>query len=351
MNLYRKLSQIGFLKNNYAFKFLFVAFIGIHIPLIGILFFALYADRMVSPNSVLIFALIMTLFACGSTLFILKKLIRPIEVASKALNDYRTKRTISVLPTEFTDEAGLLMKNIQQSIEVNEAFIIEKQDLMYLLSHDLRTFTGNSKSLSKLILDEHPSGAIQELAELIYQSTTQQFHFIDSFIRLIKEQDEISKQVLDVKEIDLQNVALEVESQVSQQLAMKNIILVATIKITQVKLHINQDLLIRVLVNVIDNAIKFSFPGKEIILDIWIEKSKLYLKISDSGLGFDPINKEEIFKKFTNQGRLGTANETSTGIGLYLCRKIIEKHNGQLLAESKGLNQGAVFSIVFDTAD
>ncbi|MFM2368584.1 MAG: hypothetical protein RL619_884, partial [Bacteroidota bacterium] len=66
---------------------------------------------------------------------------------------------------------------------------------------------------------------------------------------------------------------------------------------------------------------------------------------SDSGIGFDPKYKEELFRKFTNRGRLGTANEPSTGIGLYLCKKIVEKYHGKLTAESEGANKGATFSI------
>ena len=113
MKLYDKLSNISFLKKSYAFKFLFVAFIGIHIPLIGILFFVLYAKNTISPDSILIFALIMTLLATLITLLILNKLIRPILLASKSLDEYRNNRILSELPTQYTDEAGLLMRNIQ----------------------------------------------------------------------------------------------------------------------------------------------------------------------------------------------------------------------------------------------
>lgn len=46
--------------------------------------------------------------------------------------------------------------------------------------------------------------------------------------------------------------------------------------------------------------------------------------------------------------RLGTANESSTGIGLYLCKKIIEKNKGTLIAASEGKNKGDEFRIEFD---
>lgn len=346
MKLYQQLSQVSFLQNSYAFKFLFITFLGIHIPLIGILFFVLYSKSAIPPGTLLLFALVMTLVATGITLVILKKLIMPIEIASKALNNYQNNRTVTMLPTEFKDEAGLLMKNIHRSIQETEDFITEKQDLMYLLSHDLRTFSGNSQSLSKMILDENPSSAVRELTELIYESTTQQFHFIDSFIKLIKEQDEISKKEIHFKKINLHKVLSDVADQVGQQLTKKNIELISSVKIAEAQIQIDAELLIRVLVNLIDNAIKFSFAESEIRLDVCTDKTKLVLTVTDSGLGFDPSHKDELFKKFTNKSKLGTANEHSTGIGLYLCKKIIERHQGAIVAKSRGINQGAQFSII-----
>jgi signal transduction histidine kinase len=348
MKLYRKLSKISFLKKSYAYKFLFVTFIGIHIPLIGLLFFVLFRKQDISTHSVIIFTLIMTLLATGITLLLLKRLVKPIEKASGALDNYRNNRVLSDLPMEFEDEAGLLLCNIQKAIIENEKYISDKQDLVYLLSHDLRAFTGNAQSLARLILEEQPSGSIKEFAELIEESTNQQFAFIETFIQLIKEEDEISKKILNKKKIQLSSVLSFVEELVAQKLAAKKIQLITSLEVNEVFLKIEADLLIRVLVNLIDNAIKFSFPESEIKVRVFLKEGELVLVVSDSGLGFDSHYNNELFKKFTNRSRLGTANEPSTGIGLYLCKKIVEKHEGRLLAESEGVNQGATFFVFFE---
>jgi hypothetical protein len=62
-------------------------------------------------------------------------------------------------------------------------FIVEKQDLIYLLSHDLKTFAGQPL-LASLILEANPSNEIKELAELIYQSSNQQFLDIENFFKI-----------------------------------------------------------------------------------------------------------------------------------------------------------------------
>lgn len=348
MLLYKKLSQISFLSKSYVFKFLFVAFIGIHIPLIGLLFFVLYGNFSISPNTVLIFALIMTLLASAVTLLILKQLVRPIEIASKALRSYRNERQVPDLPLNYYDEAGYLMSNIQESIVEHEKFIVEKQDLIYLLSHDLKTFAGQPQSLARLILDENPTDTVKELAELIYQSSNQQFMYIENLLKLLKEQDEVLKMNPDLKTIHFYSIIETVEKQVKELLEIKKIKLTVSIQVEEKELLIEEELLIRVLMNLINNAIKFSFPNSEIHLKIHEENSKLIISILDNGIGFDQNQSEELFKKFTKMSQLGTSNEASTGIGLYLCRKIVEKNRGKLTGISTGQNKGAIFTITFN---
>lgn len=345
------LSKISFLKKSYAFKFLFIAFIGIHIPLIGILFFVLYSNHSISVNSILFFSLVMTLFATVVTLVIINQLIRPIVIASKALNEYRTNRKLSVLPSQYEDEAGLLMRNIQESIDEAESFINEKQDLIYMISHDLRNFAGNPQSLAKLIIEENPSDSVKNMAELICESTDLQFRYIENFIKLLKQQDEIAKSNSIAKTIQIAPILPAINEQVSQLLVQKNIKLVSDITVGEAVLKIDPELLIQVLVNLISNAIKFSYAGSEILLKIFKDNEKIVFIVSDKGIGFDQTQIDEMFKKFTKMGKLGTANETSTGIGLYLCKKIIDKNGGKLSATSLGRNKGATFTIVFSFKD
>jgi signal transduction histidine kinase len=311
--------------------------------LIGLLFFVLYGSKAISANSILIFSLVMTLVATGATLYFLKLLIKPIEVASKALDDYRLERIVPSLPTYFSDEAGLLMRNIQESIAENEKFITEKQDLVYLLSHDLRNFIGNSKSVALLILEEVPSNSISELAELILQSTEQQYNYIENFIKLLKEQDQIIEKKSENEMVQFSSIFSVVSKQLDQLLSHKSITLNLSIEVEEALMKIDKILLIRVLVNLIDNAIKFSFPNSKIKVRIYVQDSKLIFKIADKGLGFDQKQSDELFGKFTKMGKLGTSNEPSTGIGLYLCKKIIERHDGQIFAESDGINKGFCF--------
>ncbi|MFL9829239.1 HAMP domain-containing sensor histidine kinase [Flavobacterium sp. ST-87] len=348
MRLYQKLGTIGFLKNSYVYKFLFVAFIGIHIPLIGILFFVIYTKVNFSAASLLVFSLIITLLATGMTLFVLNKLMKPIELASNALNAYRMNKKIPVLPLNHSDEAGLLLSNIHDSIAESEKFIREKQDLIYLLSHDLKTFAGHPGSLAALILESDPTEEIKELAQLICQSSNEQFQYIDKFIKMLKEQDELLKVNSEFSTINLDEMIISIENQLSRLLSTKKISLVKNLDVIVVNLKIDPELLTRVIFNIMHNAIKFSFTASKIECSSYADNKKVYLQITDHGVGFDTDKNDTIFAKFTTMGRLGTSDEKSTGLGLYLCKQIIERNGGTLTANSEGENKGACFTIAFD---
>ena len=347
MKFYEKLSTIGFLKKSYAFKFLFVAFVGIHIQLIGVLFFVLYTKDNFTANSLVVFTLVMTLIATAVTLYVLKKLIKPIELASKALNDYKLMRIITDLPTHYNDEAGLLLSNIQKSILESEAFINEKQNLIYLLSHDLKTFAGNPQSLAKLIIDSNPSDEVKELAEMICQSTADQFQYIENFINILKEQDEIFKITTEVKKLDFKEIIDVVQFQIKQLAVAKNITIVEKLDLKSANLTINTELFTRVVYNLVSNAVKFSFSDSEIEISSYQDINYVYLKVKDQGIGFESNESHKIFDKFTKMGRIGTLQEASTGIGMYLSKQIIERNNGLITAMSEGKNKGATFTIVF----
>ncbi len=94
----------------------------------------------------------------------------------------------------------------------------------------------------------------------------------------------------------------------------------------------------RVLQNLLDNAIRISEPNKEISLQINTVGKQVQVSVSDRGPGIAPHEKEQLFHRFIQgRGRRG-----SCGLGLYLCRQIIEAHRGSIGVESI-LSEGSTF--------
>lgn len=345
MKLYRSLSKIKFLRKSYVSKFLFVAFLGIHIPLIGLILFIVYFEESFSPTTIFFLTLLLTLLATTITLAVLKSLMRPIEMMSKVLVQYKIRKAIPNLPQEFSDEAGTLMQDIQSTINENELLLQNKQDLIYLLSHDLKNYIENASSLAQEIGAGEVSAEVKKYAELIVENNQKQSTFIKKFIEFLKEEEKIVKKEMEVTSIDFEELGMILREHFQQKLIHKKLELIVEKNVDSALLKIDKELLLRVLTNLVGNAIKFSFPENFIVLNFQKQHQQLKIAVKDNGIGFESSKSELLFEKFTKMSRRGTQDEKSTGIGLYLSRQIIKKAEGNFTAQSHGLNTGSEFVV------
>lgn len=171
------------------------------------------------------------------------------------------------------------------------------------------------------------------------------------FIKLIHAEEEVSKKSKKLTSVSIESLVAQIQLEMEAKLKSKNITFQQNIKLLSVKLKIDVDLLTRVLVNVVANALKFSFENSHIEFSVFESNQRIIFEIKDYGIGFDPDKVPELFQKFTSRSRTGTAGEHSTGIGLYLCKKIVEKFDGEISAVSVGVNKGATFTISLPSFD
>lgn len=113
---------------------------------------------------------------------------------------------------------------------------------------------------------------------------------------------------------------------------------------SSIKYDINMfELLIR---NLIFNAIKFSHSGSKVFVDMDEKEDTFIFSIKDSGLGISKEEADKLFKIDVHHSTIGTKNESGTGLGLILCKEIIEKHYGKIWVESqKDIGSTFYFSI------
>ncbi|MEM9022995.1 MAG: PAS domain-containing sensor histidine kinase [Bacteroidota bacterium] len=93
--------------------------------------------------------------------------------------------------------------------------------------------------------------------------------------------------------------------------------------------------LLRVLDNLITNAVKFSQREAEVVLSLRVKEGQAVMAVADRGLGIPEALKPFVFDRYSQAGRPGTQHEPTTGLGLYISRKIVERHEGRLWFESR----------------
>ena len=349
MKYYKFLSRLPFL-NKYSHKFLFVSFLGIHVPLIGlILFIVLGPAAVLEPATVVGITLLLTLAATGATLYILHQLISPIRQVKTALHEYLTVQKLPSLPTQYKDEVGVLMHDIQHTITEVSGLLDEKRDLLAILTHDLRSPNINIQQAIQLTKEENNPEMIDRLYTSIEHSAEKQLALIDAVTSLWRHES-IGVQLYDLQQVQLSSVIKEVLRQHDAMLARKQLVVQDSVP-EGTYVCAEPGLIAEVFSNVLFNAIKFSKPGGEI--SIWSEGGNDSIKvfIRDQGLGFKQEHAEALFQRFTPFRKRGTGGEDTIGLGLYLCRKMLQKQGGFITACSLGEGQGAEFTVELRAAD
>jgi len=99
-----------------------------------------------------------------------------------------------------------------------------------------------------------------------------------------------------------------------------------------------------VMVNLIDNAIKYTQPGGKITVKCITEKGKINVQVIDTGQGIAPSMLPFIFEKFQQVGRSYLKENKGTGLGLFIVKSLVEMHRGNIYVESK-LGKGSTFTL------
>lgn len=101
--------------------------------------------------------------------------------------------------------------------------------------------------------------------------------------------------------------------------------------------------------NLVANAIKFTPTNGNILLQTNTENGKTAFSISDNGIGMNEELLENLFNLGPKGRRSGTNGETSTGLGLMICKEFVEKHGGRIWVESE-VGKGSTFSFCLEPA-
>ena len=99
-----------------------------------------------------------------------------------------------------------------------------------------------------------------------------------------------------------------------------------------------------VLENLIDNASKYTFEGKNITVSVSHSRGRTSIAVSDEGVGMNPEDQEKVFQKFNRLDNPLSVKVGGTGLGLYWAKKIIDLHGGTIDIASKP-GEGSTFTV------
>jgi signal transduction histidine kinase/Tfp pilus assembly protein PilF len=222
---------------------------------------------------------------------------------------------------------------------------IEKNDLISIVSHDLKSPLNNIRALIRLIkLPPLPTeNRAEEFLKMINESTIRLSNMIEKILDI--EAIESKKLNVRLKEINLSDIAQSTVKSFDAEAMRKQIQLHPSIS-EDVMIKADESYLIQVLENLLSNAIKFSPKGKNIYINVAIDKNIALCEVKDEGPGLSDNDKKKLFRKYQKLSNSPTANESSTGLGLSIVKKFVNSMDGKIWCESE-LGKGASFFVGF----
>jgi PAS domain S-box-containing protein len=218
-----------------------------------------------------------------------------------------------------------------------------KDEFLAMLAHELRNplaAIGNAVSLSTLSgLQEHIDWSMEVISRQIRHLT----RLIDDLLdvsRITRGKIELRRRVLDATPI-LESAVETVRPLIEER---KHVL---ELDIDQGNLWVNADptRLEQVVVNLLNNAAKYSENGGRIWLGAAREGEEIIIVLRDSGMGIIPAKLPEMFELFAQGDRSLARSEGGLGIGLTVVKKLVILHGGSVSAKSEGLGKGCEFKV------
>ena len=351
LKVYKAINKLSW-PNSYSGKFLLISFIGIHIPLIGLIIYLLPSGSLFKEHlPIILIALISTLLGVFVTLWMLAKLLKPLTLTSKALQEYIENETLPNLPTDYTDEAGKLMANTQESILHLDELLQVKNDLLSILSHDARSPI-NSIILSHEMLQDEISQepidveSVKDYLSIIEQSAKHQLELMNNILTLARLDS--GDVIVDKDHISLGKIVQRIKETNYLQLKAKNQTFNTDLgEFENKQIYVDEVKLKAVLNNLVQNATKFTAKGGTIELSAFKTNGDFKISVSDNGVGIEESKLERLFERDSTSHSKGTNQEKGSGLGLWIC-KVFTKLNGGSISVESDKDKGSTFILTFD---
>ena len=254
---------------------------------------------------------------------------RDIESANYRLHQELTDRILA-------EEA--LKKSESQLKELNAT----KDKFFNIVAHDLKNpFTsliGSSELLFRNI-DQMDKGKIKTLARILNDASKNGYAILQNLLDWSRSQTGLLK--FNPENINLKDLIDEHILNLEQISSNKEIKIHSEIK-DDLFIYGDKNMIKTVLRNLLGNAVKYSYRSGKVFVDATINDQEVIVSVKDNGIGIPEENIKKIFRIDIKYSVPGTENEQGTGLGLKLCKELVEKQGGKIWVES-GENKGSEF--------
>ncbi|WP_426350256.1 ATP-binding protein [Alloiococcus sp. CFN-8] len=265
-----------------------------------------------------------------------------IVIDNNPLDSFENSIVLSIL-----GECALALKNEKTLNEREEAAIMAKNELMRAnllrsISHDLRTPLTSISGNAAMLMDNEDAVDIKKRRKMysdIYEESLWLINLVEN--------------ILSVTQIENGSMNLNTSSELMEEIveeALKHINkrrgdhkIIVTLDDSYPMVEVDAKLIVQVIINILDNGIKYTPKESEITILIKRLDNKVLVEIGDNGPGIPDESKERIFEMFYSLNNNISDSRRSLGLGLALCKSIITAHGGEITVRDN-YPKGTIFA-------
>lgn len=271
-----------------------------------------------------------------------------IKALHQGVQDYLVKADITGNHLERVMRYAIERQSLLRSLEMSRLQQLEfKNRFLSHVSHELRTPLTCIHQFVTILLD----GLVGDL------NTDQRYH-LGTVLKSVQQLQAMIRDLLEASRVESGKIRIDprcivIDELVQQAVAMMN----HTAKSKHVGLEMaldsrvqlvyaDPDRVLQVLINLIDNAIKFTPAEGSVVVKACLvdaDPNFVYLSVADTGTGISPEAKHLIFERLYQEGVTIDSSRTGLGLGLYISKELVKLHGGKIWVASE-LGQGSVFS-------
>jgi signal transduction histidine kinase len=226
----------------------------------------------------------------------------------------------------------------RQLTEANAA----KDHFLGVATHDLKAPLNGVIGLVNIMRSEKLLNATyREYLDLIDRSCTKMKQLIADLLD-ISQLDQGARHIRR-QPVAVQPLLARMQREFHEQAARKGIVLV--MDVGEINMEADPDVLARILENLLSNALKFSGAGTQVRVVVRADVRAVRFEVVDQGPGIAEEELPKLFKKFQRLSNRPTQNESSTGLGLFIVKELVELHGGEIRVTSR-LGEGSTFIVV-----
>lgn len=288
----------------------------------------------------IIFLLVLFLILSTLSLFFTKTIINPIEKIILATEKLAKGKYNTRINDEFKDEMETLANSINLMAEKIQESEKSKNEFISAITHEIRTPLTSIKGWGETIItsDLNNKEEIGTGLSVIIKETERLSDMVEELLEFSKL--EAGNLVIYKEKVDIAKLVNDIISIYKGKFSQKKIVCQLNNNLAKKVINIDSNRIRQVIINILENAYKFSNYNSEIKINLKEDKKYTIIKISDKGIGITEKNLKKVKTKFFKSD----SKKSGSGLGLSISNEIVKLHDGKLLIESE-FNKGTTVSI------